>query len=37
VVPFAHDKIYNDGKLADLQTGEFIRKLLVNLAAWTRR
>jgi len=35
MVPFAHEKIDKDGKIADSKTLEKIRELLVSLIDWT--
>jgi chromate reductase len=37
MVPFAHEKIDENGKVTDPQTQEFIKQLLEGLVAWTRR
>lgn len=37
MVPFANEKIDNDGKVTDQKTREKIRELLEGLAVWTRR
>jgi chromate reductase len=37
MVPFAHDKIDNQGRLTDQKTREFIAKLVEELVAWTQR
>ncbi len=37
MVPFAHEKIDENGKVTDPQTREFIKQLLEGLVAWTRR
>ena len=37
MVPFANDKINNDGKVTDPKTKEKIRELLESLIVWTRR
>ena len=37
MVPFAQDKIDEDGNLTDQKTKEKIRELLESLVAWTRR
>ena len=37
MVPFAHEKIDQSGRLTDQKTREKIRELLENLVIWTRR
>jgi len=37
MVPFANDKVNNDGKVTDPKTKEKIRELLESLIVWTRR
>ena len=37
MVPFANDKINNDGKVTDPKTKEKIRELLESLIVWARR
>jgi len=37
LVPLAADKFDDDGNLIDSETREYVRDLLVALAAWTRR
>jgi chromate reductase len=37
IVPFASQKIDEDGRVTDETTREFIRELLENLVTWTRK
>jgi len=37
IVPFASQKINEKGKVTDETTKKFIKELLENLVAWTRR
>jgi len=37
IVPFANAKIDENGRVTDEKTREFIKQLLENLVAWTRR
>jgi chromate reductase len=37
IVPFAHEKIDENGRVTDETTRKFIKELLGNLVAWTRK
>jgi chromate reductase len=37
MVTFAQDKVDKEGRFTDQKTRDFVKDLLISLAAWTRR